>query len=88
MPLDDVKFNGRERAGAKRRVFVCRLTDGRLAVLPESQEEEMLCFSTVAELKQQILLLVPEIRIPVYEDYELNAVRQKLKGLSSATQAV
>jgi len=83
--MDDVRFNGRQREGDRRRVFVCRLTDRRVAVVLESPEEEaqLLYFPDLAEAKRQIAFLVPDARIPMYEPYELSALTRKLNGLST-----
>lgn len=83
--MDDVRFNGRERAGEKRRVFVCRLTDGRVAVIADKTPDESPpdFFPDLGAAKQQIALLVPDIRIPIFQDYELKAVRRQLNELSA-----
>lgn len=74
----DVRFNGRKRAEDRCRVFVCRLTDGRMAVVPECVEADIDFYHNLAEVKQQIALLIPDIRIPIYGDYELEGVRRVL----------
>lgn len=84
--FEDVRFNGRERAGEKRRAFVCRLTDGRIAVIHEGmpQEADAELHADLAAIKQAYALLVPEIRIPVYQERELKVVQRKLETLSTA----
>lgn len=82
----DVRFNGRMRTEDRWRVFVCRLTDGRYAVVPEALDAEVLFYPNLAEVKQHVALLVLDIRIPLYQDYELAEVRRVLseKGEASA----
>ncbi len=83
----DVRFNGRKRTEDRCRVFVCRLTDGRMAVVPESHEADVYFYHNLAEVKQQVALLIPDIRIPIYGDYELDGVR-KLLTTAAAVRAM
>ena len=75
-----MKHNGREQADEKRYVFVCRLTDGRLAALPQGSYDMPEFFHDIVQLKSRIMLTVPEFRIPVYEQYELNDLKAELEG--------
>jgi len=83
--VDDVRFNARERLGEKRRAFVCRLTDGRVAIIFDGagEDEPPAIANDLDQVKQQVALLVPDIRIPLYEEHELKLVKQKLAGISS-----
>ncbi len=77
---DDMRFNGRERSGGKRRAFICRLTNGQIAVINEgmSGEDQPAIYPDLSAVKQAFVLLIPEMRIPVYEEYELRAVQRTL----------
>ena len=87
--FDDVRFNARERSGEKRRAFLCRVTDGRAAAIVEGVSEEASpeFFPDMGEAKRKFVLLVPDIRIPVYLDYELKAVGRTLETLSAPAAA-
>lgn len=89
MQIDEVKFNGRERAGDRRRVFVCRLTDGRLAAIAEGVAENapLRYFATVNDVKQQVAIMLPDVRIPVYDSYEIPDVVRRLNALASGATA-
>jgi hypothetical protein len=73
-----MKYNGREQGDQKRHVFVCKLTDGRLAALPQGNYDAPDIFDDMAELKSRIMLTVPDIRIPVYEKHELVGLKTEL----------
>lgn len=55
-----------------------------MAVVPECHEADIYFYHNLAEVKQQVVLLVPDIRIPIYGDYELNGVRQVLNNAAAA----
>ena len=74
----DVRLNGKERSGEKRRVFVCRLTDGRIAVLAPRESDIPTFYPTLTAVKQDIAVLVPDIRIPIYDEYELKGIGRSL----------
>jgi len=83
--VDDIRFNARERLGEKRRAFVCRLTDGRVAIIYDGagEDEPPATVNDLDQAKRQVALLVPDIRVPLYEEHELKLVKQKLAGISS-----
>lgn len=83
--VDDVRFNARERAGDKRRAFVCRLTDGRIAAIYDgvSEDAEPEMMASLDQAKRQLALLVPDPRVPLYQDHELKIVQRALAGISS-----
>ena len=76
--LMDLRLNGKERGEEKRRAFVCRLTDGRIAVLVPGSSDPVTYFTTLAAAKQEFAVLVPDIRIPMYDEHELKDVRRTL----------
>ncbi len=80
----EAKYNAKQRTGAKSRAFVCRLTDGRVAMLLEGEESGPQFARTFDEVKKAVALLVPEIRIPMYDEHELPHV---LRLLSESVRA-
>ncbi len=76
--LLDLRLNGKERGEEKRRAFVCRLTDGRIAVLVPGKTDPVSFFPTLAAAKQEYAVLIPDTRIPMYDEYELKDVRRTL----------
>jgi len=81
-----MKHNGRELADPKRRVFVCRLTDGKFAALFEGSYDTPMYFADIANVRTSMILTVQESRIPLYEQYELNGLPAELEA-QSATEA-
>jgi hypothetical protein len=79
----EAKFNAKQRTGSKGRAFVCRLTDGRVALMLEGEDLEMQFVRTFDDVKKVVALLVPEIRIPMYDEHELPQVRRLLEESSA-----
>ncbi len=83
----DVRLNAKERGESKQRVFACRLTDGRIAVVQSQEESEIQFYSTIADAKQAVAILVPDSKLPLFSDYELSEVRHTL-SMAQAKAAV
>jgi hypothetical protein len=82
--LTDVKFNARERIGDKRRAFVCRLTSGSFAIVYDGKADDVrtMLINNLNDVKREVALLVPDQRIPIYDETEMALVRHELAAAS------
>jgi hypothetical protein len=68
----------------KRRAFGCRLTSGSFAIIYDGNTEDVrtVLINNLNGVKREVVLLVSDQRIPLFDEHELTPVRHELGAVT------